>query len=462
MRKIHEDDNRRKFRPTTTQMITLGFLAAILIGTGLLMLPFATVSGEETSVLTALFTATTSICVTGLVVVDTYAHWTLFGQIIILLMIQIGGFGVITLYSLLMIALKKRFSLKTRVLIQDYYNLDSIHGLIKFLLKVVKGTLIVEGIGAILYAVVFVPEFGLRGIWIAIFNAISAFCNAGMDVIGNRSLIPYQSNLLINLLTMGLIILGGLGFVVWFDLGDQIKAWKVRKGNPFRILKRLGVHTKLVLWLTLFLILTGAALVLIFEWDNPQTLGELPVGQKILAAFFQSVTFRTAGFATIPQEGLTSSTCLLGCIYMFIGGSPVGTAGGIKTVTICVIVMNVISFIRNRTETVVLDRSVSLKLINKANAIATVHLAMTLILTIALMQTAKVPLMSALYEMFSATGTVGLSRGLTATLSNAGRVLVIIGMFLGRIGPISMAVFFNVGRSDQNDLKYASGHFIVG
>ena len=462
MRVLNEAKTKRH-KLTSTQVIALGFLAAIFLGCLFLLLPFATARGQHTGFMTALFTATTSICVTGLVVVDTFSHWSFAGQFVILLLIQIGGFGVITLYSMIMMFMKKKFSLSTRLLIQDYYNLDSISGLIKFLRRVIKDTLIVEGTGAVLYSFFFIPRFGFfKGLWISIFNAVSAFCNAGMDVIGPNSLINYKTNIFLNIVTITLIVLGGLGYVVWFDFIENFKRSLKHKYSPRAFWNRLGEHSKLVLFLTVFFLISGTILVLFFEWNNPETIGNLPIGQKILVSFFQSVTFRTAGFATVPQEALTPSTCLVGCIYMFIGGSPVGTAGGIKTVTIFVVLLNVFSFIRNRTEPVVFSRSVSEKLIAKASAIVMSNLLLTVVLIIALIQTTRVPALSAAYEIFSATGTVGLSRGLTGSLHSAGRIVVMIGMYAGRIGPISMALFFSTRRSDKNDIKFSSGHYIVG
>ena len=462
MRVINENYKKR-IKMTSTQIIVLGFLIAIFIGAGLLMLPFATARGQHTGLSTALFTATTSICVTGLVVVDTFSHWSIFGQIIVLILIQIGGFGVITLYSGFVILMKKRFSLSTRLLIQDYYNLDSIHGLIKFLKRVIKDTLKVEGVGALFYCFAFIPKFGFfKGLWISIFNAVSAFCNAGMDVIGPNSLIDYNTDIFINAVTITLIVLGGLGYVVWFDVIETVKL-SYKRGYNFKIFwKKLNEHTRLVINLTLFFLISGTLLVLGFEWNNPDTIANLPLGNKILTSFFQSVTFRTAGFATVPQDALTPSTCLIGCIYMFIGGSPVGTAGGIKTVTIFVLFLNAISFIRDRNEAVVLKRAVSPELINKATAIITSNLIITIVLILALMQTAQISLLSATYEIFSATGTVGLSRGLTSRLNLAGMTVVMIGMYAGRIGPISMALFFRTSHADKNDIKYSNGHFIVG
>ena len=450
-------------RLTSTQTIALGFLLAIFLGALLLMIPAATAGGEKTGFITALFTATTSICVTGLVVVDTFSHWSLFGQIIILILIQIGGFGVIALYSAIVMLLKKNFSLRTRLLIQDYYNLDSIHGLIKFLIRVIQDTLIVEGVGALLYSFVFVPRFGFfKGVWISIFNSVSAFCNAGMDVIGANSLIDYKDNIPVNLITMSLIILGGIGYVVWFDFIENLKLSISRRYSIRTFWKKLGEHSKLVINLTLFFIISGTLLVLLFEWNNPKTIGNLSIGGKILASVFQSVTFRTAGFATVPQESLTASTCMVGCIYMFIGGSPVGTAGGVKTVTIFVLLLNTFSFIRNRTEPVVFSRAVSDKLISKASAIVMSNLLLTLVLLMTLIQVSKVPALPAAFEMFSATGTVGLSRALTSTLNVPGKIVEMIGMYAGRIGPISMALFFSTKRSDKNDIRFSDGHFIVG
>ncbi|WP_242829903.1 TrkH family potassium uptake protein [Butyrivibrio sp. WCD2001] len=461
--RVFNETKIEKSRLTSTQIIVLGFLLAIVVGSFLLMIPAATARGEHTDFITALFTATTSICVTGLVVVDTFSHWSFLGQLIILILIQIGGFGVITLYSAIMMLMKKKFSLSTRLLIQDYYNLDSIHGLIKFLIRVIKDTFIVEGIGAVLYSFVFIPKFGFfKGIWVSVFNAVSAFCNAGMDVMGANSLIDYQANIPVNLITITLIVLGGVGYVVWFDFIENLKRSVKHRYNIRIFWKRLGEHSKLVINLTLFLLISGTILVMLFEWDNPDTIGKMTVGNKVLASFFQSVTFRTAGFATVPQESLTPSTCIVGCMYMFIGGSPVGTAGGIKTVTIFVVLLNVFSFIRNRTEPVVFSRAVSEKLINKASAIVMSNLMLTMVLMIALMQVCDAPALSAAYEIFSATGTVGLSRSLTASLNVPGMIVVMIGMYAGRIGPISMALFFSTKRSDKNDIRFSNGHFIVG
>ena len=455
---------KKKLHIRSAQIIPLGFLGLIVIGTLLLLLPFATASGHGADFLTALFTATTSVCVTGLVVVDTFSYWSTFGHIVILLLIQLGGLGVVAVASAFMMALHKKFSLRGKLLLRDAFNLNSIDGLRHFLFRVVRGTFIVEGIGALFYMIAFIPKFGLKGVWIALFTAVSAFCNAGIDIIGPDSLIPFQNDPLVLIVTMLLIVLGGLGFVVWFDLsGAFCESVNPKKKIKKRFFARLSEMSKLVLVLTGALILIGAVVVFILEYGNEKTIGGMPVGSKILNSFFQSVTFRTAGFAAVPQGELRAATSLFGDAMMFIGGSPVGTAGGVKTVTFFVAILNVVAFIRDRSETVVFKRRISEALIKKAHAIVAVSFGAAFLGSLLLLATHPgVRLSDALYEMFSATGTVGLTRGLTPQLNIFGRILVIVVMYFGRIGPISMALFFNISRPSDNDIRYADGKYIVG
>lgn len=450
-------------RLNSTRVIIFGFMWAIIIGALLLMLPWATAAGCKTSFLTALFTSTTSICVTGLVVVDTCSHWTLFGQIIILLLIQIGGLGVITLYSLGIMVIHRRFSLKMNILLQDYYNLTSLNGVVNFMKKVVAGTLVVEFIGAVLYTLVFVPEFGLpKGIWVSIFTSVSAFCNAGIDIIAPDSLCRYSGSVIINMTTILLVVMGGLGYVVWFDVHNSIKKCWINRDSLTTVWHKLNEHSKLVITLTVFLLLSGTFIVLVIEGDNPGTLGPFSPGKKTMAALFQSMTFRTAGFSTVPQQNLEPLTCLYGILFMFIGGSPIGTAGGIKTVTLFILILNVRAFICGRDETLLYGHSVSQKMINKATAITMVSLSTTMVCLILLVSTNSMSIMNAAYEIFSATGTVGLSRGVTATLNQTGRLIDILAMYMGRIGPISMALFFSINRSHGKGVKHAEGRFYVG
>ena len=452
-----------KKKLSSAQLIPLSFLAAIVIGTILLLLPFSTAEGESTGIVTALFTATTSICVTGLVVVDTYAHWTLFGKIVILIMIQLGGLGIITVTSVVSLAIYKRFSLKQSVILHDAFNLDSVSGLMKFLSSVLKGTFLVEGIGALIYMISFVPKFGPVGIWYAVFTSISAFCNAGIDILGPDSLISYNADPVVLINTMLLIILGGLGYVVWFDFINGVKEGRRLGYSPLLIVKRISEHSKLVISVTIFLIVTGALGVFVMEYGNPMTIGQMGLGGKIINSIFQSVTFRTAGFAAVPQGDLTEATCVMGSLFMFIGGSPVGTAGGVKTVTFFVVLLNTMAFIRDRNENVVFGRKIPSDLIHKACAIITVSFMITFVLLILLLFTEKVNLVDGMYEMFSATATVGLSRGITPLLGVTGRLLIIIAMYLGRIGPISMAFFFSERfENDRNNISFAKGNFFVG
>ena len=292
----------KKIRLTSAHLIPLSFLAAILIGTVFLALPISSAAGNWTPFTDALFTATTSVCVTGLVVKDTYQYWSHFGQVVILVLIQVGGIGVITAVSTMMMLARKRFSLSERLMLRDAMNLENLNDLLGFLLKVIRGTLVVEMIGALLYMIAFIPGFGMaKGIWVSVFTAISAFCNAGIDVLGPDSLAPYQNNALVLIVTMALIIMGGLGYVVWQDIDSKVSFGRKRGLKPAQVIRRFSEHTKLVLTLTGILIAAGTVFIFAAEFGNPETLGTMPLPQKILNSLFESVTFRTAGFATFSQ-----------------------------------------------------------------------------------------------------------------------------------------------------------------
>ena len=447
------------FHLKTTQIIPLSFLGLIMVGTFLLLLPISTASGQMPEFSTALFTSTTSVCVTGSVVVDTYSYWSLFGQNVILVLIQFGGIGIISVVSLTIVAARRgKRSYVGIMLLRDSFNLESMRGVVPFITRVFIGTITVEALGTLGYLFAFVPQFGwLRGIRYAFFNSVSAFCNAGIDIMGPDSLAKYYNRPLVLIVTMFLIVAGGIGYVVWFDLGFTHKRiWKRTRTN-----ERLGEHTRLVLRITMILIVVGALLTLAIEWDNPETLGPMSVWEKALNSTFQSVTYRTAGFTTFSQAGMHDSSTIIGDVLMFIGGSPVGTAGGVKTVTMFVVLANVMAFIRGRYEVVVFGRRIPDALIRQANAIMAVHLVMTIVLTIALMIAESTGLTDSLYEVMSAICTVGVSRGLTPALGPVGRMILILAMYLGRIGPISMALFFNSG-SNKNNVRSAKGRFIIG
>ena len=450
-------------RISSVRVIPISFLGLILLGALLLVLPFSSAPGQETGFLTALFTSTTSVCVTGLVVVDTYAHWSFFGQLVILFLIQIGGLGVVAVGSMVMLVGKKRFSLGDRVLLNDSLNVDKKRGLLGFLIKIFQGTFLVEGIGALLYSVKFVPYLGLlKGIWASVFQAVSAFCNAGIDVIGPDSMISFNDSPYLMGITMALIVMGGLGFVVWFDLSDEIYKGIRRHMKPRRIVSHLSEHTKLVLIMTGSLILFGFIGILAAEFHNPLTIGNMNLPGKLSNSLFQSVTLRTAGFASIPQENLTDLSCMICYILMFIGGSPVGTAGGIKTVTAFLVLVNAISYIKGEEENVVFRKRVSEELMRKAAAIVAMSFCAVLIMTTLLLTRGGISFVDGLFEIVSALGTVGISRGLTSSLDSAGRIIVIISMYLGRIGPISMAIFFTRAAGKEKKLRHADGNFYVG
>lgn len=450
---------KKRISLTTTQIIMLSFLAVILLGSVLLSLPISTVDGKSVSYIDALFTATTATCVTGLVTLPTVTTWSFFGQAVILFLIQVGGLGIVTVVSGFMIALNKKFGISDRLLLQDAFNLNTLSGLVKFVKKVIAGTFIVEGVGALLYMTVFVPEYGARGIWVSIFNSVSAFCNAGIDIIAENSLCGYAQNPIINLVTCALIVVGGLGYIVWWDLFRISSLWK-KQG--FACVKRLTLHSKIAIWMTSILIFVGAFAFFILEYNNPLTIGEQSLFNKVQISFFQSITTRTAGFATVPQEYLTNSSAVVSMLLMFIGGSPVGTAGGIKTVTIAVLLITSSSMIKNKNEITIFNRSIHQKAVKKAIAVCSLSFAITMVSTILLSCVTKADLVDILYETVSATATVGLTRNLTSSLNIWGKLIIIATMYLGRIGPISLALVLNVKKEKWNTVKTPYEEISVG
>ncbi|MGN0438875.1 MAG: TrkH family potassium uptake protein [Lachnospiraceae bacterium] len=446
---------------SATTKILLGFLVTILIGALLLMLPISSVEGD-CDFLTALFTATTSVCVTGLVVVPTYSYWTLFGKIVILILIQLGGLGIVALTTGVMLVLNRRISLKDNLTIQNAFGLDNLRNLSAFVKHVIQGTLLIEFVGGCLYMIAFVPKYGVRGIWYSFFNAISAFCNAGIDILGPDSLMQYQTSPLVLFTTMLMIVSGGIGFVVWRDFLHVARLIHHKQIKKRDYLRNLTTHTKVVLTTTLFLIVLGFLATLLFEFNNPETLGNLSFGNKLLNSLFQSVTYRTAGFAAISQAGLTEASVLLGNCIMLIGGSPVGTAGGIKTVTAAVIVYTVIAVIKGQNETLAFRKSIYPDLIRRSISVTMISFAMILIFSILLMLTNDLSMTDSTFEVVSAIATVGLSRDITPTLNTFGKICIIICMYLGRIGPISMFIFFGQKASSKNAVHHAQAKIMVG
>lgn len=433
-------NQKSKFTISTTHLIMLSFLLAILLGAVLLSLPVSSADGQATPFVDALFTATTATCVTGLVVVPTAAAWSMFGHIVILILIQLGGLGIITVLAGITLTLNRKMGIGRSILLQDAFNLDTLFGLGAFVKKVIIGTFIVEGIGALAYMTVFVPQFGARGIWISVFTSISAFCNAGIDIIGENSLIDYATNPAINAITCILIVVGGLGYIVWWDL---IRVFRGRKkGNPLR---HLTLHSKIVLSATAVLIFGGALLIALFEWNNPQTIGNMSVFEKLQASVFQSVTTRTAGFATVPQENLSNPSAFVSLLLMFIGGSPVGTAGGIKTVTIVVLFAAALVVVRQKGEQVnMFGRSITRQAVSKAVGVCCMSFGIMFVSTVLLSAVTDANALDILYETVSATATVGLTRNLTPSLNTLGKLIITATMYLGRVGPISLMIAFNL------------------
>ena len=440
-------NKRGRFSLSTTQIILLSFIAAIGVGSLLLALPISAADGHAVPYVDALFTATTATCVTGLVTVPTATTWSVFGQIVILILIQIGGLGIITIMSGFMLMLNRKMGIGDRLLLQDAFNLNTMSGLAKFIRNILLGTLIIEGIGALLYMTVFVPSFGARGIWISVFNAVSAFCNAGIDVIGENSLCDYATNPIINIVTSALIIIGGIGYIVWWDV---LRVLRSRTPKNRRVFRHLTLHSKIAIVTTLSLIFGGGLFLFIVEYNNPESIGSLSLIDKIQVSLFQSVTTRTAGFASVPQESLTGAGAILSMILMFIGGSPVGTAGGVKTVTVVVLLCSALSTVRNKQSATLFNRAISADSIRKAVAVVATFVCILLSSTVVLSMTTDASLLDVFYEAMSATATVGLSRNLTSGLNTLGKIIIIFTMYFGRVGPISLAVALGSRGKNQN------------
>lgn len=450
-----------------TRQIALSFLVVILIGSILLSLPISN-NIAPTTYLNNLFVATSATCVTGLVPVVTSEQYNLFGQIIIIILIQIGGLGFLTFLNLLLIVIKKRISLTNKIVLQEALNQPSLNELPKFVKNVIKYTFIVEGIGAILLGLVFIPDYGLvKGIYYSIFHSISAFCNAGFDVLGSNSLILYQSNLIINLVISGLIIMGGLGFIVWFDIAKNIKKELTRPAE-FRwrhFLQHLSLHTKLVLVMTVILLAIGTIAFYACEMNNPATLGKLNLFDQLQVSFFQSATLRTAGFASVNMASLQTYTKFMMCVLMFIGGSPAGTAGGIKTVTFAISILMVYNIYHGRKELTVFARRIPKRAIIRSFAIISIAMAITFFSIFILSISENAPFIDVIFEVVSAIATVGLSASLTSSLTLVGKILIIILMYIGRIGPITLMISFarkSYINAGKKEIRYPDGNILLG
>lgn len=432
--------NSRPQHMSHSRIMLLGFLVVIAVGTVLLALPISSKSGEWTNPLSALFTATSATCVTGLVVVDTYQYWNIFGQIIILIMIQIGGLGFITLGVLLSMFLRQRIGLERRNLIQESVSAMQLSGVVKLVKNIVKGTFAIEGIGAVILSIRFIPSMGiLEGIYNGLFHSVSAFCNAGFDLMGRyeeySSLTRYYSDPVVNITIMALIILGGLGFIVWEEI--KVKTFH---------LKKYSLHAKMVLLMTAILIFGGAVFYWLFERDN--LMQGMNIYEQGITSLFASVTARTAGYNTIDLGGMTQSSKLFTIILMFIGGSPGSTAGGVKTTTLLVMIVYIWSNLRNASGCNIFGRRVSDEDIKKSSMVFGLNLFLAILAMMVISTTGKFVIEDLMLEVFSAIGTVGLSTGITRQLNVLSKLVIILLMYCGRIGSMTFALSFTYKREN--------------
>ena len=434
MRNIKKEKRMTKLKTSYLRIIAMGFLLMITIGAVLLMLPIASKGGKGISFVDALFTATSAGCVTGLVVVDTYSHWSLFGQLVILGLIQIGGLGFVTIGVYLAVILKKKIGLAQREAVKE--SVSSIHssGTVRMTKQIIKGTLLIEGTAALLFSFRFIPLLGWReGIYYSIFHAISGFCNAGFDLMGRwepySSLCLFQSDVLINGGVMALIVIGGLGFFVWEDI--LCHKWQFKK---------YALHTKMVVTITGLLIVGGAGLFYLLE-QNTVLLG-LSEEEKILASLFAAVTPRTAGFNTVDIAAMSPAGKLLTAVLMFIGGSPGSTAGGVKTTTVAVMFLSALAMIRSSHGTNIFGRRLEEEAVRKAATVCFINLFLALTAILLILAIQPLDFMDVLLEVFSAIGTVGMSTGVTRQLNTLSKVIIIILMYCGRLGSLSFILVF--------------------
>lgn len=442
----------KKFKLNPVQILAVGFIILIFVGGGVLSFPISSASGESTRFLDSLFTATSATCVTGLVVKDTGTHWSIFGQIVILILIEVGGLGFMSFATFIAMLFGKKITLKNRLVMQEAMNTFSIQGLVKMLRYVMAITFSIQILGACLLSTQFVPEFGIiKGAFYSIFHSVSFFCNAGFDLIGNfESLTRYYDKSIILLTVSSLIAIGGLGFTVLLEIYN------------FKGLKTLSSHTKLVILITTVLIVLGTMVMFTLEYTNPNTIGNMNLKDKIFNSLLTAVSPRTAGVNSIPIDEMNTASKFFTIILMFIGGSPGSTAGGLKTTTFGVLVLTVICVIKGKEDTEFLGRRFPKELVYKAFSLLFISMALVMIVTMLLTITEpKESLISLLYEATSAFGTVGLTTGVTQRLSSFGKSIIIVMMYFGRVGPLTVALALTK-RKKTTLYKYPKAKILIG
>ncbi|MGN0332529.1 MAG: TrkH family potassium uptake protein [Lachnospiraceae bacterium] len=442
---------KKTVRGNTVRITAAGFFCIILLGAVLLYLPIS--NQKPIAFVDALFSSVSAVCVTGLMTVTTATQFTLFGKIVLLILIQIGGLGIIACATAFFMIARRQITVRERVIIQESYGMYTFGGIVDMVKKIIVGTLIVEGIGAVFYMFQFIPEYGpLKGIGYSVFHAVSAFCNAGIDILGDKSFSEYVVNPGVNITTILLVIVSGIGFPVWIDIienGKRLYHNEVPKRWWFT---RLKLHSKLAIMTTLILLAAGTVFIFISEYHNLDTIGNMNVGQKLLASLFQSVTTRTAGFYTFSQGAMHEESKLFCCILMFIGGSPVGTAGGVKTTTIAMLVIACFTFVRGGNDMECMGRKISFANFRTGFCVVMVAFSAFATGTIAILaaEPDNVPLINILYETASAVGTVGLSADLTPNLGRFSQMILMLLMYMGRLGPLTLALLF-AGKSNPRD-----------
>lgn len=446
---------QRKLQLSPTQTIACVFVGLIFLGGVLLTLPISSRNGKSCDFLSALFTATSATCVTGLVMFDTWTQWSGFGQAVILLLIEIGGLGFMSVASTVVFLLRRRVGLRQRMVMAQALSVSDMEGIVKLQKIAIVGSVLVQLTGALVLTLHFWPEYGLlRAVRWGIFHGVSAFCNAGFDIFGclnmGNSLMGFQSDPVL-LLTLGtLVAVGGLGFFVWEEV-VRLHSWK-----------KFSVYTKLVLLMTLILIFGGAAGFCLLEWDNPNTLGVLSWQDKILGGLFQSLTVRTAGFDAIGQGSLTDSGKALTMVLMLIGGCSGSTAGGLKTVTLVVLLLFLWSRIRSRETVCVFKRTIPHTQVLDAMTIAMIMMGLAFFGGMFLSATSPVSFIDGLYESVSALATVGLTTGITTSLSVASKILMIVYMYFGRVGVLTLSIGFLMGNRAKERYQYAQTNLLIG
>lgn len=438
-----------KKRLSTFQIILLGFAGVILLGALLLMMPISSAERVVTPFNEALFTSTSAVCVTGLVVKDTGSYWSSFGQAVIITLIQIGGLGVVTIAASFSMLAGRRISLMQRSTMQDAISAPKVGGIVKLTKFIITGTFIIEAVGAISMMPVFCKNFGAKGIWMSIFHSISAFCNAGFDILGTEnnqfcSLTSYTSNPVINITVMLLIVIGGIGFLTWDDIYN----------NKFKI-KKYRMQSKIILVTSLILILLPAIYFFIFDYSD------YSIGNRLLASLFQSVTTRTAGFNTTDLTKLTRPSQAIMIFLMLIGGSPGSTAGGFKTTTIAVLILNAFACFRRKEHVCAFGRRIDDSVIKSAATIVMMYITLFFIGGVAICTIEKFPLVASLFETASAIGTVGLTLGLTPKLSLASQIILIVLMYIGRVGGLTL-IYATLSGKKQINAKLPLDKITVG